>query len=126
MDTIFLKDLRVKTIVGIWEWERHMPQVVSIDLEMATDVRRAAQSDRIDGTLDYKAVTQRVVAFVAESRFQLVETLAERIAEIITREFAVPWVKVAVHKPFAIRGSRDVGVCIERGQRNTRSAGTVG
>jgi dihydroneopterin aldolase len=124
MDTIFLKDLRVKTIVGIWEWERRMPQVVSIDLEMATDVGRAAQADRIDDTLDYKAVTKRVVKFVAESRFQLVETLAERVAELIIREFAVPWVKVAVHKPFAIRGSRDVGVCIERGDRNAPRAGS--
>ncbi len=116
-DTIFLKDLRVRTIVGIWDWERRMPQVISIDLEMAADIRRAAARDHIDATLDYKAVTNRVRAFVEESRFQLIETMAERIAEIITGEFAVPWVKVAVHKPFAIRGSRDVGVCIERGQR---------
>jgi dihydroneopterin aldolase len=124
MDTIFLKDLRVKTIVGIWEWERRMLQVVSIDLEMAADVGRAAQADRIADTLDYKAVTRSVVKFVAESRFQLVETLAERIAELITREFAVPWVKVTVHKPFAIRGSRDVGVCIERGDRDALGAGS--
>lgn len=117
MDIIFLKDLRVKAIVGIWEWERRMPQVISIDLEMAADVRRAAARDDIEATLDYKAVTKRVVGFVEESRFQLIETLAERIAEIVTGEFAVPWVKVAVHKPFAIRGSRDVGICVERGVR---------
>lgn len=117
MDIIFLKDLRVKAIVGIWEWERRMPQVISIDLEMAADVRRAAARDDIEATLDYKAVTKRVVGFVEESRFQLIETLAERIAEIVTGEFAVPWVKVAVHKPFAIRGSRDVGILIERGAR---------
>jgi len=121
MDTIFLKDLRVATVVGIWEWERRMPQVVSIDLEMATDVRGAAERDHIDATLDYKAVSKRIVGFVEESRFQLVETLAERIAEIITSEFAVPWVKVAVHKPFAIRGARDVGICIERGARDGRT-----
>ena len=118
MDTIFLKDLRVRTVVGIWEWERRLPQVISIDLEMAADIRRAAERDHIDATLDYKAVTRRIVGFVEESRFQLVETLAERIAEILTGEFAVPWVKVAVHKPYAIRGSRDVGVCIERGERH--------
>lgn len=117
MDTIFLKDLRVKAVVGIWEWERRMPQVISIDLEMAADVRRAAERDHIDATLDYKAVTKRVARFVEESRFQLIETLAERIAEIITGEFSVPWVRVAVHKPFAIRGSRDVGISIERGTR---------
>ena len=117
MDTIFLKDLRVRTIVGIWEWERRMPQTISIDLEMAANIRHAAQHDRIDETLDYKAVTRRVTGFVEGSSFQLVETLAERIAEIITTDFAVPWVKVAVHKPWAIRGARDVGVVIERGSR---------
>lgn len=117
MDTIFLKDLRVKAVVGIWEWERRMPQVISIDIEMAADIRRAAERDHIDATLDYKAVSKRVARFVEESQFQLIETLAERIAEIVTGEFRVPWVKVAVHKPFAIRGSRDVGICIERGAR---------
>ncbi|GIK35161.1 MAG: 7,8-dihydroneopterin aldolase [Gammaproteobacteria bacterium] len=116
-DSIFLKDLRVRTIVGIWDWERRLPQLVSIDLEMAADIGRAAARDHIDATLDYKAVSQRVRAFVEASSFQLVETLAERIAGIIMDEFAVPWVKVVVHKPFAIRGSSDVGICIERGQR---------
>jgi dihydroneopterin aldolase len=117
MDTIFLRDLRIRTIVGIWEWERRMPQVVSIDLDMATDIRRAAGSDHIDDTLDYKAVTRRIKAFVADSRFNLIETMAEQIAGIIVTEFGVPWVRVAVHKPWAIRGSRDVGVAIERGAR---------
>ena len=117
MDTIFLRDLRVKAIVGIWEWERRMPQVISIDLEMAADIRRAAARDHIDATLDYKAVSKSVTRLVQESGCQLVETLAERIAELVMGEFGVPWVRVAVHKPFAIRGSRDVGVCIERGTR---------
>jgi len=117
MDTIFLRDLRIRTIVGIWEWERRLPQVVSIDLDMATDIRRAAGSDHINDTLDYKAVTRRIKAFVADSRFNLIETMAEQIAGIIITEFGVPWVRVAVHKPWAIRGSRDVGVAIERGAR---------
>lgn len=117
MDTIFLRDLRIRTIVGIWEWERRLPQVVSIDLDMATDIRRAAGSDHISDTLDYKAVTRRIKAFVADSRFNLIETMAEQIASIIMAEFDVPWVRVAVHKPWAIRGSRDVGVAIERGAR---------
>ncbi len=116
-DSIFLKDLRVRTIVGIWEWERRLPQVVSIDLEMAADIRQAAARDDIEATLDYKAVSHRVRAFVEQSSFQLVETLAERIAGIVMAEFAVPWVRVAVHKPFAIRGSSDVGISIERGRR---------
>ncbi len=115
MDTIFLKDLRVRAIVGIWDWERRMPQDIGIDLEMAADIRAAAERDHIDATLDYKAVSRRVVELVQGSSFQLVETLAERIAEAVMTEFAVPWVKVVVRKPFAIRGSRDVGICIERG-----------
>lgn len=116
MDKIFVTDLRVRTTVGIWEWERRMPQVVSIDLEMAGDVARAAERDHIDATLDYKQVAKRVAAFVGESSFQLVETLAEKIAGVVLAEFAVPWVRVTVRKPFAVRGSRDVGICIERGQ----------
>lgn len=117
MDTIFLKDLRIETVVGIWDWERAVPQTVSIDLEMAADVAAAAARDHIDATLDYKAVTKRIISFVEESRFQLIETMAEGIAQILTGEFEVPWVRVTVHKPFAIRGSRDVGLSIERGAR---------
>lgn len=117
MDTIFLRDLRVTTIVGIWEWERRLPQTVSIDLDMATDVRRAAGQDQLEAALDYKTVTSRVKAFVADSRFHLIETMAEQVAGLIRTEFGVPWVRVAVHKPWAIRGSRDVGVVIERGSR---------
>jgi dihydroneopterin aldolase len=116
MDTIFLRDLKVRTIVGIWEWERRMPQEVSIDLDMAADVGKAAASDDIQDTLDYKGVSRRIKSFVAESRFNLIETMAEQIATIIREEFGVRWVRVRVHKPWAIRGSRDVGICIERGE----------
>jgi dihydroneopterin aldolase len=94
-----------------------MPQVISIDLDMAADIRRAAATDSIESTLDYKAVSRRVVGFVEASSFNLIETLAERVAEIITGEFGVPWVRVAIHKPWAIRGSRDVGIAIERGTK---------
>ena len=117
MDTIFLKDIRVETIVGIWDWERRMSQTVSIDLELGADVHRAAETDSIDATLDYRAVAKRVSGFVADSRFQLIESMAEGIAKIVTGEFAVPWVKVTVHKPGAVRGSNDVGIIIERGAR---------
>ena len=117
MDTIFLRDLRIRTIVGIWEWERRLPQMVSIDLDMATDIRRSAASDEIKDTLDYKGVSNRVREFVADSRFKLIETMAEQIAAIVIDDFKVSWVRVAVHKPFAIRGSRDVGIEIERGRR---------
>jgi dihydroneopterin aldolase len=117
VDTIFVTDLRVETIVGIWEWERQVPQTVRIDLEMAADIRRAAASDSIEATLDYRAVAKRVAEFVAESRYKLIESMAEGIAEVIAREFDVPWVKVSVHKPWAVRGSKDVGIVIERGDR---------
>ncbi len=124
MDIIFLKDLRVRAIVGIWEWERRLPQDISIDLEMAADIATAARSDRIEATLDYKAVSRRVVELVQGSGFRLIETLAERIAALVREEFGVSWVRVVVHKPFAIRGARDVGVCIERGERLPGRGGT--
>jgi dihydroneopterin aldolase len=117
MDKIFVKDMRVDTIVGIWDWERRMPQTVSIDLEMGADIRRAAQSDDIDATLDYRGVAKRVSSFVADSRYQLIESMAEGIAEVVMSEFSVPWIKVVIHKPGAVRGSKDVGVMIERGQQ---------
>jgi len=117
MDIIFLRDLRIDTVVGIWDWERRIRQTVSIDLEMAADIARAAATDSIDDTLNYKRVAKRLIAYVEASEFQLVETMAERIAEIILGEFEVPWVRVTVNKPGAIRGSRDVGVRIERGAR---------
>ena len=117
MDTIFLTDLRVETIVGIWNWERQMPQTVSIDLEMAADVQTAAAAEDLEATLDYKAVSKRVVSLVKESQFKLVETMAESIAQTVMTEFSVPWVRVRVHKPRAISAASDVGVCIERGER---------
>jgi len=117
MDIIFLRDLRIDTVVGIWDWERRIRQTVSIDLEMAADIARAAATDSIDDTLNYKRVAKRLIAYVEASEFQLVETMAERIAEIVLGEFEVAWVRVTVNKPGAIRGSRDVGVRIERGVR---------
>jgi dihydroneopterin aldolase len=117
MDTIFLNELKVDTVIGIWDWERKIRQTVIIDLEMAADIQKAAASDKVDDTLNYKLVAKRVQQFVTDSEFQLVETLAEHIATIIRDEFAVPWVSVRVNKPGAIRGARDVGVFIERGMR---------
>lgn len=118
MDTIFLHDLRVRTIVGIWDWERRIRQTVSIDLDMGADIRKAAASDRIEDALDYKQIAKRVQQFVEDSSFQLVETLAENIAAIVLREFDVPWIVVRVNKPGAIRGSRDVGVIIRRERKD--------
>lgn len=116
MDKIFLHELKVETIIGIWEWERKIRQTVVIDLEMSADIAKAAATDDVADTLNYKSVAKRIQGFVADSSFQLVETLAEKIAGIIREEFDVAWVKVTVHKPGAIRGSRDVGIEIERGE----------
>lgn len=114
MDKIFLSALSVDCVVGIWEWERRVKQKVVIDVELAADIRKAAGTDHIDDTIDYKKVAKRLLAFVGESQFNLVETLTERIAELIISEFAVSWVKVRVNKRGAIRGARDVGIEIER------------
>ncbi len=118
MDIIYLRELRVETVIGIYEWERRIRQPVIIDLEMAADIRGAAATDNIEDTLNYKAVAKRLVAFVENSEFQLVETLAERLAEIVVSEFGVPWLRLEVNKKGAVRGARDVGVIIERGQKD--------
>ena len=115
-DIVYIRDLRIDTIIGIFDWEREVRQTVSLDLEMATDIRRAAASDHIDDTLNYKAVAKRLIQFVGDSDFQLVETLAERCAQIVLDEFDVPWVRLRLSKPGAVRGSKDVGVIIERGE----------
>lgn len=114
MDKIFLTALTTECIVGIWEWERRVKQRIVLDIEMATDIRRAASTDHIDDTLDYKKVSKRVLAFVGDSQFQLVETLTERIAQLLITEFNIPWVKIRLNKQGAIRGARDVGIEIER------------
>ncbi len=118
MDIIYLRELRVETVIGIYEWERRIRQPVIIDLAMGADIRRAAATDNIDDTLNYKAVAKRLTAFIEASQFQLVETLAERIAEIVMNEFQVPWLRLEVNKKGAVRGAKDVGVIIERGQRH--------
>jgi dihydroneopterin aldolase len=114
MDVIFLSGLTTDCIVGIWDWERRVKQKVVIDLEMAADVRRAAATDAIEDTLDYKRVAKRLLKFVGDSEFHLVETLTEQIARVVVTEFGVPWVRVKLNKQGAIRGSRDVGIVIER------------
>ena len=114
MDKIFLSQLSIECIVGIWDWERRVKQTVVIDVEMAADIRRAAATDSIDDTIDYNRVAKRLLSFVGESQYQLVETLTEQIARVIVTEFGVTWVKVRLNKRGAIRGARDVGIEIER------------
>lgn len=114
MDIVYLRDLKVETVIGIFDWERRIRQTVSIDLEMASDIAKAAATDTIEDALDYKAVAKRLIDFIGNSEFQLVETLAERVADIVLTEFDVPWLRLRLSKPGAIRGARDVGVLIER------------
>lgn len=117
MDIVFINDLDIETIIGIFDWEREIRQTVRLNIEMNSDNRRAAATDRIEDALDYKAVSKRLIAFVEKSEFGLVETLGERCAEIILDEFPVQWVRLRLDKPGAVRGSRSVGIQIERGQR---------
>jgi dihydroneopterin aldolase len=114
MDLIYIRDLKIDCVIGVYEWERRVKQTVILDLDLGADIRRAAQTDHIDDTVNYKAVAKRLMAYIGASEFQLVETLAERVAEILLREFGLPWVRVRVNKKGALRGATDVGVIIER------------
>jgi dihydroneopterin aldolase len=114
MDTIFVHALKTEAIIGIFDWERQVKQTVVVDIEIGADVRKAALSDSIGDTLNYKRVAKRVLAFVEESKFHLVETLAEHIAMLLLEDFGVAWVRISLSKPGAIRSSRDVGVTLER------------
>ena len=117
MDIVFIEDLRIDTVIGIYDWERRVRQTLSFDIEMAFDNTRPAATDDIADTLNYKDVSKRLIAYVGESSFGLVETLAERCAAIIREEFGVAWVRLKLSKPGAVRGAKSVGVRIERGVR---------
>jgi dihydroneopterin aldolase len=118
MDIIYLSGLKIEAVIGVYDWERRVKQRVIIDLEMATDIRKAAATDDLNDTLNYKAVAKRLIEFVGDSQFQLVETLAERIADLIRQEFDVPWLRLRLNKQGAVRGATDVGVIIERGTKS--------
>jgi dihydroneopterin aldolase len=114
MDRVFIENLAVETVIGIYDWEREIRQAVNLDLEMEFDIRKAAASDAIEDTLDYKAVSKRLIQFIEQGQFQLVEALAERCAAIVLDEFPVARLKLKLSKPGAVRGSSAVGVIIER------------
>jgi dihydroneopterin aldolase len=114
MDTIFIHALKTEAIIGIFDWERQVKQTIVVDIAMGADVRKAALTDSIDDTLNYKRVAKRVLAFIENSKFHLVETLAEHVAMLILEEFGVATVQINLSKPGAIRSSRDVGISIER------------
>ena len=117
MDIVYIRDLKIETVIGIYDWEREVRQTVSLDLEMAHDISRAAATDNIEDTLNYKAVAKRLIAFIGDSEFLLVETMAEQCAGIVMNEFNVPWLRLRLSKPGAVRGAQDVGVIIERGAK---------
>jgi 7,8-dihydroneopterin aldolase/epimerase/oxygenase len=117
MDMVRIKGLKVETIVGVHDWERKLPRTVVIDLELATDAARAAKSDQLKDAVDYHAVAQATSAFVAQARVQLVETLAQQLAEKLQQQFGVAWLRLELHKPGAVAGAQDVSVVIERGKR---------
>lgn len=117
MDIIFLGGLEIKTIIGIYDWERETQQTVVLDIEMACDIAKAAATDDIQYALDYKKVSKRIIGFVEASQFFLVEKLAVEIVNIIQNEFGVPWVKLTLNKKGAISGASDVGLIVERGER---------
>lgn len=116
-DIIFLENLEVECIIGIFDWEREQRQTVRIDLEMYTDIRKAASTDSIEDALNYKSVAKAIIKMVENSQYNLVETMAEEIAKICTEQFQIPRIKLRVSKPGAIRGSKDVGIMIQRSRQ---------
>ena len=124
-DRIFLHGLTTECIIGFIDWERRVKQTVVLDIELPVDCARASLSDEVSDTLDYKKVAKRVLAFVESSEFQLVETLAHRLALLILAEFSIEWVRVSLNKPGAIRSSRDVGVVVERTRADLPAAGVA-
>lgn len=117
MDIVYIRELKIQTVIGILDWERAIKQSVVLDLEMASDIRKAAASEKIEDALDYSAVADRITRFVEGSEFLLVETMAEKIAVIVLEEFNVPWLRLRLSKPAAVRAARDVGLVIERGEK---------
>ncbi len=125
MDIVYIRDLRVETVIGIFDWEREVRQWVSLDLEMAADIRPAAASDDIRDALDYKAISKRLIQLLRDSECQLIETLAESVALVVMQEFGVPWLRLRISKPDALRGAQDVGLLIERGDRTLVMGGRI-
>ncbi|MDX8380596.1 MAG: dihydroneopterin aldolase [Ghiorsea sp.] len=118
MDMVLIEGLEVRTVIGIYDWERDIRQTVRLDLEMAWDISKAGKTDAIEDTLDYKSVSKRLIQFVESSEFGLIESLAEHCAQIVMSEFGVSWVRLKMSKPGAVRGSENVAVLIERGTPN--------
>jgi len=119
MDTVFIEGLEIQALIGVYAWERRIRQPLRLDLEMAFDNRKPAHSDDLNDTLDYKAISKRLRAYIESSGFALVETLAERCAQLLVDEFGVSWLRLKLSKPGAVRGAQAVGVMIERTREHT-------
>ena len=117
MDRVFISGLSVDALIGVYDWERRIRQTLVLDIEMAWDNRPAAASDDVALALDYASVSQRVTGYIQSSEFELIEALAEKVAELILSEFGVPWLSLRLAKPGAVAHAREVGVVIERGER---------
>ncbi len=117
MDIIYLKALKTCPIVGVYPWERKVRQTIYLDLELATDIKVAVKTDDVAYALNYQSVAKRVIHFVETSHFRLLETLADELAKLIMREFKVPWVRITLSKPGAVREVDDLGLIIERGSK---------
>lgn len=118
MDVVYVQGLTVKCVIGVLEWEQAIQQTVVFDLEMATDVAKAAATENLQDAIDYSAVAEAVTTYAQSQSFQLIETLAEKVAALLQDQFSVPWVRIKLSKPGAVKGCRDVGVIIERGSRD--------
>ena len=116
MNIVYIRGLRAQAVIGVYEWERHIRQTLVLDLEIASDTARAAASDQIADALDYAAISSRVIALVEASEYQLLETLADAVARMITREFGVPWLRLRLSKPAAVAAAEVVGVISEPGE----------
>ena len=117
MDMIYLKDLRVDAKIGVWEWERKILQTLVIDLDFAVDIGVASDSDKLDDTVDYKAISDRIMEFVGSSQFNLLEALAENLSKVLMGEFGLPWLRLKINKVGVLNGVKDVGIVVERGER---------
>ena len=117
MESVYIRGLEVRTVIGVFDWEREIRQRVTLDLEMKSDFTKAAENDEIEYALDYKAVSKRLAAYIEESSFKLLETLGSRIADIVQEEFGVTLLRLELGKPGAVTAASDVGVIIERGEK---------
>ena len=116
VDIVFIRGLKAKATIGVFDWERQIRQNLVLDLELKADAAAAAKTDKLEDAVDYKEISRRVVELVEESEHRLVETLAEEVAKMVRKEFKIGWLRLRIAKPFAVRAAQDVGVLIERGK----------